>query len=373
MKRMRVISHGVPLSLCLLLVIPGLEGCGDRGNREPESVAAAPDSIIHLPSSALTEGEVQIATVAAWPLADTVVVNGQVQAKPLNLAHASARVTGTIESVSAVIGDRVSKGQVLATLYSPEFSAAEGDYLLAHERAEGAQAASSGELAGLESIARSARQRLELLGANADDLARLDRTHLAIPNLPLRSPISGVVTEVEAAVGRQVPAGSDLFGIANLREVWAVVDAYERDLGRLHVNQRAAITATAFPGIAFAGRVVSLEGSIKEATRTLDVRLELLNAGLKLKPGMFVTARIATGVIRDAIVLDEGAVQSEAGEQLVYVALTDSTFVPRHVVVRSLGGNRTEVVSGLRAGERIAIKGAFILRSQASKSQLGEE
>jgi RND family efflux transporter MFP subunit len=367
---MRSLLNKHPL-LVLLLVLGQLvvAGCGAEKKAEVSEEAAAADSIIHLPATSLSNGEVRVETLREQPLADTVVVNGQIQAKPLNIAHVSTRVSGTIQSVQAVIGDHVTKGRVLATLYSPEFSAAEGDYLLAHERAE----STAGDASEFRNIARSARQRLEMLGAGSEDLDRLDRTHEAIPFLPLRSPLSGVVTEVGAGTGRQVPAGSDLFGVVDLREVWAVMDAYERDLGRLHVGQAAMLNTTAFPSLVFRGRVVSLEGSIKEATRTLDVRLEVGNAELKLRPGMFVSARIATGSNRSALVIDEAAIQSQGDTKVVYVAITDSTFVTRPVEVRALGWNRAEILSGLRAGERIAVSGGFLLKSQASKSQLGEE
>ena len=352
----------------LLVASLFIAGCGKQV-KEADAEGAVADPIIRLPHASMASGEVRVETLREVPLADTVVVTGQIQPKPLNLAHVSTRVSGTIQSLQAVIGDHVRKGSILAELYSPEFSAAEGDYLLAHERAESA----AGDASEFREVAKSARQRLELLGAGPEDLERLDRTHEAIPSLPLRSPISGVVTEVEAGAGRQVPAGTDLFGIVDLREVWAVVDAYERDLGRLHVGQAAILSTTAFPSIGFRGRIVSLEGSIKETTRTLDVRLEVGNPDLKLRPGMFVSARIATGTTRRAIVIDEAAVQSVGDSKVVYLALTDSTFAVRPVQVRALGGDRAEILSGVRAGDRIATRGGFLLKSQASKSQLGEE
>lgn len=368
---MRSILRTHPLPICALLICQlAVPGCG-AGRQEEPAEAAATDSIIHVPAASRTSGEIRVETLGEQPLADTVVVSGQIQPKPLNRAHVSSRVACTIQSVQAVIGDHVTRGQLLATLNSPEFLAAEGDYLLAHERAQAA--IGGGDASEFQSVARSARQRLELLGAGAEDLDRLDRSREAIPYLPLRSPISGVVIEVEAGAGRQVPAGTDLFDIVDLSEVWAVVDAYERDLGRLHAGQAATLTTTAFPGLVFRGRVVSLEGSIKEATRTLDVRLEVGNPGLKLRTGMFVSARIVTGSTRRALVVDEAAVQSQGDSKVVYVALTDSTFVARPVAVRSLGGNRAEILSGMRAGERVATRGGFLLKSQASKSQLGEE
>ena len=351
------------LVICLLVA-----SCG-AGQPEAEAPSAAADSVIHLPATSLANGEVRIEVLREQAIADTVVMSGQIQPKPLNIAHISTRVTGTIQTVQTVIGDHVGKGQVVATLYSPEFSAAEGDYLLAHARALSA----GGDGSEFASVARSARQRLELLGADREDLDRLERTREAIPHLTLRSPITGVVTEVEAAIGRLVPSGTDLFGVVDLREVWAVVDAYERDLGRLHAGQVAMLHTTAFPELTFRGRIVSLEGSIEEATRTLDVRLEVANPGLKLRPGMFVSARVATGATRRALVIDEDAVQAQGEAKVVFLALSDSTFVMREVELRSLGGNRAEVLSGVRAGERIATRGGFLLKSQAQKSQLGEE
>ena len=365
---MRSISKAAPALLWSMTLCWLIAGCG-ASKQEEASESAVADSVIHLPATSLASGDVRVESLREQAIADTVVMTGQIQPKPLNIAHISTRVTGTIQTVQTVIGDHVSKGQVVATLYSPEFSAAEGDYLLAHARAVSA-GSETGEFA---SVARSARQRLELLGAGSEDLARLERTGEAIPYLTLRSPITGIVTEVEAAIGRLVPSGTDLFGVVDLREVWAVVDAYERDLGRLHTGQTAVLHTTAFPDLMFRGRIVSLEGSIEEATRTLDVRLEVANPGLKLRPGMFVSARVATGATRRALVIDEAAVQAQGDSKVVYVALSDSTFVVRAVELRSLGGNRAEVLSGVRAGERIATRGGFLLKSQASKGLLGEE
>lgn len=347
-----------------------LAGCSSGGEREAVTDESS-DSLVHVPRMSLQSGSIVVDIAREGPLADTIVVSGEVAPRPQDVAHVSTRVSGAIETARAVIGDHVARGTVLATLFSPEFSAAQGDYLLAHERAEGVLG--GGADSSLAAVARSARQRLQLMGADEADLTQLDRAHVVIPNLPLRSPISGVVTEAEAAAGRQVESGTDLFGIADLRRVWAVVSAFERDLGRLRVGQSAIVRATAYPGTEFPGTIASLEGSVKPDTRTLDVRLELANPGLKLKPGMFVTARIATGTSRPAILLPEEAVQSEGGAQFVYVAVGDTSFVARPVTVRPLGSGRVEVTRGVREGERVAFRGAFVLRSQASKSQLGEE
>ncbi len=347
-------------------------GCSKAKDAGP-AAAFALDTLVHVPAAVVAAGEVRIATIPVRPLADTLVVSGEIQANPLKMAHVSARVSGTVQAVTAIAGDRVLRGKALATIYSPEFLAAQSDFLLAHERADRAVASGSPEAEALQSIAHSSDRRLEVMGANAADVETLHQTQESIPYLLLRSPIAGVITEAEAAVGKQVTPGTDLFGIADLSEVWAVVEAYEGDIGKFSMGQPAQIITTAYPGRSFGGRVSSLEGVIKEATRTLSVRLRVENPGLALKPGMFVSARIATGATRQAIVLSEGAVQEMGGRKVVFVALSDSEFVARPVELRALGGDLVEVTKGLLPGSRVAVHGAFLIKSQALKGELGEE
>jgi RND family efflux transporter MFP subunit len=294
-------------------------------------------------------------------------------ADPLRVAHLAPRVSGTIQRIAVVIGDRVRAGDLVAELYSPEFAAAMGDYLLAHRRLERARAAQAPDTAALENISRSARLRLETLGASVPDVARVDERHEPLQHLPLRSPISGVVTEVETGTGKQVQAGTDIFGFADLREVWGVVDVYERDFGSLRVGQTARVTTTAYPGREFPGRIVSLEGTVKPETRTLSVRIRIANPGLVMKPGMFVAARVPAGASRRTVAVPDGALQDFGGRTVVFVALTDSTFVARPVEARRLGGEVAEIKQGLQIGERVATQGAFIVKSQASRAELGEE
>ena len=349
-----------------------LAGCGRK--QQPESTGSpAPDSLIRLPASATRTGEVRIVSAAATPLADTLVLSGEVQPNPLRVAHVSSRVTGTVQRVAAVVGDRVRRGQTLALLYSPEFLAAQSDYLLAAERAERSKGTGSSDEPALESIAHSAGQRLEVLGASGTDLAEARRRGRSLEVLPLRAPIGGVVTQVQATTGKQVEAGADLFGVADLSEVQAVVEVYEADVGRIRPGKLAQITTTAYPGLTLVGRVTNLENALKEDTRTLGVRIRVPNPGLALKPGMFVMARLATGATRQAIVLSEAAVQEVGGRKVVFVAVTDSQFIARPVQVRSLGGDRVEIVSGLVPGSRVASEGAFLIKSQAFKGELGDK
>lgn len=359
--------------LLIPILLGAATGCARHASEAEEHESAAADSLIHVSQESLRNGDIVVEPLVARGLADTLLLNGEIQPNPLAIAHVSTRAAGTLQSVRVVVGDRIQRGQLLASVYSPEFLAVAGDYLLAHERAEAAAAGRSPDAASLESVAQSSRRRLEMLGAPAGLIERLQVSHEVANELPLLSPSSGVVTEVQAAPGKHVEAGTDLFGITNLSSVWAVAHAYERDLGRLHIGLPAEVVTGAWPGRTFAGRVASLQGAIDEATRTLEVRLDVANPGLALRPGMFVDARIATGTRREALVVGEGAVQDMGEGKVVFVAHSDSAFVARPVTIRPLGGNLLEILGGVRAGERVVTSGAFLLKSQARKGELGEE
>ena len=369
-KRPRNAFH-IAASLGVLAALAS--GCGEHRSPERAEETAAADSVIHIPASAVAASGLRLETVAERTIADTLVLAGQVEADPLRVAHLAPRVSGTIQKVVVVIGDRVRKGDLVAELYSPEFAAGVGDYLLAHRRLERARATQAADTASTENIARSARLRLETLGALESDVARMNERHEPLQHLPLRSPIAGVVTEVETGTGKQVQAGTDIFGFADLTEVWGVVDVYERDFGSLRIGEVARVSTTAYPGREFNGRIVSLEGTVKPETRTLSVRVRIPNGGALLKPGMFITARVPGGTPRRGVAVRDGALQEFGGQTVVFVALTDSTFVARPVEARRLGGEAAEITKGLRLGERVASQGAFVLKSQASRAELGEE
>jgi hypothetical protein len=182
---------GCILSLVLALSTP--LGCSKKvetGGAEEAHV----DSLIALPASAARSGQIASEVCELRSLADTLAVTGEIQPDPLRVAHISTRVSGTVQSVRTVIGNRVRRGEPLAALYSPEFLAAQTDFLLAHQRVDRAKTAGNQDVAALESIANSSRRRLEVLGCNDSDLVTIQEKHEPVPYL--------VELGVQAADGR---------------------------------------------------------------------------------------------------------------------------------------------------------------------------
>jgi multidrug efflux pump subunit AcrA (membrane-fusion protein) len=110
----------------------------------------------------------------------------------------------------------------------------------------------------------------------------------------LRSPLSGVVVARDAIVGQPLEATATLFTVADPSQVWVILRAYERDLGRIAVGAPVTVTTTAFPGRTFAGRATYVGATLDERTRTVPVRVEVPNADGALRPGLFVRAELAT-------------------------------------------------------------------------------
>jgi cobalt-zinc-cadmium efflux system membrane fusion protein len=147
----------------------------------------------------------------------------------------------------------------------------------------------------------------------------------------------------------------------------------EADLPSLRCGQNVAIEVRAWPGRKFHGQVLKLGESLDPATRTLQVRVQVPNAGGLLKPGMFATVLIDGGAGRSAMMLPGDAVQSVDGHSVVFIQTSEETFEPRTVVIGESVGGRVEISEGIKAGERIAVQGSFGLKSAMLSNLLKED
>jgi cobalt-zinc-cadmium efflux system membrane fusion protein len=152
--------------------------------------------------------------------------------------------------------------------------------------------------------------------------------------------------------------------VANLDDVWVVGDLFERDLHLVTRGQTAAITTAAYPGDAFEGRVSYISDVIDPASRTAKVRVRVANPRARLKPEMF--AAIALNVVEHqrALSVPADAVFTESGRTYVYVEVSAGHFARRAVEVQQGEGTERRVLTGLRAGDRVVVVGALLLRQE---------
>jgi RND family efflux transporter MFP subunit len=175
-----------------------------------------------------------------------------------------------------------------------------------------------------------------------------------------------------------VGPSSNLFTVADIGRVWITVDVYEGDLSRVQKGATAVVVPTALPNESFTGRVTFAGGVVDSLTHTFKVRVELANPEHQLRPGMFARVRIqapAAGGAASTIVVPEVAVQQVGGKSVVFVAATQpGTYVVRPVTVGPrAGGGMVVIREGVRAGDRIVVKGAFQLKAELTKASFAEE
>jgi cobalt-zinc-cadmium efflux system membrane fusion protein len=236
-------------------------------------------------------------------------------------------------------------------------------------------------------------QRAELDRVAAEEALDVGRTelrrseeeleHLGITNgedpmgeageqIPVRTPSAGLVLERLVTPGTAVTPGTPLYLVSDLSALWALVEIDESLLPHVHVGQTMDVRVAAYPGEAFEGVVTLIGDVVNPKTRRITLRCALKNADGRLKPQMYATAIIRERDPKPTIVVPSDAIQTIDGRPTVFLAEAGGRFRPRGIEIGAAVDGQVEVRSGLRAGERIAVSGSFILKSELLKSAAPE-
>ncbi len=210
------------------------------------------------------------------------------------------------------------------------------------------------------------KQKLRLFGVAEDDVSRIMKSGEIEPIVPVVSPESGLVVERLVNVGELVDPSKSLFTIADFHNVWLKADVYEKDVSKVTEGQPIQLTLESFPGETFLGKLNYVADSINSDTRTLSVRAEVANPGLKLKPKMFAKMTILVGA-QQVLTVPKEAVQDTDTCKVVYIPEGDNCFREQKVELGGETGKYFEVLKGLHPGETVVTKGSFDLRSEALK------
>lgn len=332
---------------------------------------------------------VVVALAKKQHMAGVISATGKVEANADRIAHVSPRISGKIVAVRASLGDSVSTGQALATLDSVELGEALGRY---HQSKTKLALAQSNMDRIKNLVEKKIAARKDILQAETDfktvqtelhtDEERLSLYGVAIsdlkgdnhkkPLLPVRSPIAGIITEKHAIVGELSDPSKSLYTVSDLSSVWVLVDIHEKDLAKVHKGQAAIVSVSAFPDQKLRGRITYIADLVDEATRTVKARVAVANPGRKFKPEMFATVELTLPADAAAVLsVPEDALQDLDGNKVIFVVDDKGVeFEPRKVEPGRTAGGMVEIVSGLKEGQRYAIKGAFILKSELKKGEL---
>ena len=342
-------------ALCLLASL-AVVGCARQEPAPPRAAESRPSQPV-------------ITTIAGMhDLVREVRLVGRVVPAETANRTISTRVDGFVERLYAdYTGREVHRSEPLLDLYSPMLVAAQQELLLALRLKNALGADATPDAArNADSLVAAARRRLAFWDISDDQIAELERSGAVRRTLTLRAPATGTVLEKDVVQGQSVMAGATLFRIADLSMVWLEADVFEEDLGVVRVGQSAGVSFDAYPGDTVRARVSYVYPTVDPEARTGRVRLELANAGNRVRPGSFGTVRIRAALGRRAIVVPRQAALVTGDRQIVFVVDSTGRFVPRVVTLGLETDSLVEVRDGLRSGERVVASGAFLLDAESN-------
>jgi Cu(I)/Ag(I) efflux system membrane fusion protein/cobalt-zinc-cadmium efflux system membrane fusion protein len=252
-------------------------------------------------------------------------------------------------------------------VYSPEVAIAIEDYRLAQEnRGRLSQSDDANVRAQAEALVTASQRKLELWGVTEKQIEAPETG--GVPHTTLYASASGSVVERKVTQGQYVNAGDTLFTVADLSEVWIKADVYEDQLPQIRRGQEVEITSEAVPNRTLHGHVDFIEPQANPQTRTVPVHVHVANPGMRLLPGMFVSASFVSAAPTQSIVVPRSAVLDTGTRKIVYVAHPNGVFEAREVAVGAPSDDLFPVISGLKLGDKVVLSGNFLIDSQAHLS-----
>ena len=394
-----------------------LAGCSQPApeTEQTETEAAADSGLIRLDPEAIRIANITLGDVEIRKLEVDLQVSGRITVNENATARVGSFIEGVVVGCCEPVGMDVEKGQVLARLHSHEIHDAEASYWQARAELERRQtelkfseesykrasrlhelkAGSLQQVQEAETKYHSAEKFLEiskaevertenhlrylgltpeLLPGAADEHAVKGRdAHEAVHLIEVRAPVSGTIIERMVSPGAVVAPSDSLYVISDLRSLWVIAQVPEQHLSSIRRGRAVEVSVRAYPGQTFPARIAYIGDALDPETRTVQVRCELSNPGRKLKTEMFATLTLQGGDGTEAVVAPLAALQNVDGQEILFVPEGENSFRARRVQLGRRSDSVVEVVSGLQAGEKVVVSGAFHLKSELLKARMIEE
>jgi cobalt-zinc-cadmium efflux system membrane fusion protein len=380
-------------ALLVAFALAGLLACDrtpDQALEAKKTVVAERPGLLHLTAEELARTVIDVAPVTRGALLVPRQYTATVQANENELAEVTTLIRGRVEKVYVDVGQDVKKDALLALLHSTDLGVAEGAYLksaaklheakLAYERARNLYEQKVVSLAELQrreatmktaqAETREARNRLELLGVPRQEIERLDREDTIKADVPLRAPFDGRVIMRNITRGEVVEMEQKLFTVADLSDVWVVGNVPEKDVQFIRKDQKVNVIVSAYPHAMVPGTITYVGDVLDPATRTMRLRVTVLNPNRLLKPEMFATVLVYAAATPDALTVPLEAVQNGPTGKMVFVQRGTNDFEMRMVKVGGEQGEMVTVLEGVSPGEQVVTKGSFVLKSEMERHKL---
>lgn len=327
---------------------------------EDEQNEGIDPNAISMSATAMQLANVQTAVVGTMNQAKEVRLNGKIQEDERLVFSQSSHVPGRIENLKVnFTGDYVRKGQVIASVYSPELVTAQEELYEARKVMD-----------TQPQLFNAAKEKLKTWKLTNSQIEQILQSGVSTTTFDIQADVSGYVTEKLVNPGDYVQRGQPIYEIADLSRVWVLFDVYESDMGWVKKGDKVEYTVSSIPGETFTGTISFLDPIINPTTRVAKARVATTNSGLKLKPEMFVSGIVQAELKKstDAVVVPKSAVMWTGQRSVVYVkSVSDQglNFQLREVTLGPSLGDSYVIGEGLEIGEEIAIHGTFSIDAAA--------
>lgn len=268
--------------------------------------------------------------------------------------HIHIRTKGWIEKLLIKSeGERVTKGQLLFEIYSPELVNAQEEYL---------QALRSGH----QGLSSASRGRLEALGISKVQIKKLTKTRQSSQYVKVFSKQDGIVAKLGVREGMFVMPEKEVMSLADLSSVWLLAEVFESQANWVKQGQSSEVRLSYLPGREWKGIVEYIYPTLDPKTRTLKVRLRFDNNDEALKPNMFANVTIHGGDKREVKIIPNEALIRTGNDERVIVSIGNGRFQPRNVTTGIESGDYIEIIAGLNVGDKVVTSGQFLIDSEAS-------
>lgn len=411
MKVLKRVKASCPYLLALsMLVLPILLfGCGTEAKVQPKQVDPKTVNIIRISPLQKQNIGLQLGTVHQVEFVDEIECNGQIQASNFLTAQVFSPASGRIMNIPVTAGQFVRQGQILATVKSDEAGQLQAELLqqtlqneadyhqgkvqlalskAAYERELqlfkeeiGAKADLETTIAqyrkdqeNLKSIQtkntaniQAVRERLSLYGVGNETANRVIRTRKIYPFLSITAPRSGLLVTRNVNNGEMVDTSKELFSITDLSHVWLTGSVYEKDVPKAQLGQPVNVKLDSQPDRRFTGTVNFISSVLNPQTRTLDVRAEIPNPGLSLKPNMFARMSVQVGK-KMALAVPLCAIEKMGDFNFAFVQTGPNVLEARKVTIGHQNSQFVEILNGLAENETIAVQGTLGLKGMVIKA-----
>lgn len=315
---------------------------------------------------------VKVMVVEPKQVQKSVRTVGRIEYDEKRIVTVNTKFEGWVEKLYIdYTGKYVEKGEPVAEMYSPELLSTQMEFinLIKWARQSTEDKGQKTEIGTMlsrdaESIIEASRQRLKLWDITEEQIRKIEESKRPIRTLTIYSPVSGYVVQKPVLQGMRVMPGEKLIDIADLSTVWIIADVYEYELPLIDVGQEAEISLSYIPGKVFKSKIEFVYPSLSGQTKTAKIRFSIPNKDGLLKPQMFSEVTIKRSLGRRLIIPEEAVIDTGT-RQIVYVDRGDGYFEPRQIMPGLRADGSVEVLKGLKAGERIAVSGNFLIDSEA--------